>query len=404
MEQHPVPRNISSFEFHLVGDMTLRQFAYLAAGIIIAYIIYRITPLPGVIRYPLVGIVGLSGLAFAFLPIQERPLDKWLVAFIKSIYAPTQYLWEKECLIPDILIKPSLVQVRTLTPKQAEAHKDVREKLHSYMASLPSSPHQVLNTREQAYINRTLSLFGTPSSSAGYVKPAAVPIPIIQPKQTVNITPPKEKQVEPSQKATTPVAPLQPISSNMVNPPPPNKDFVELKKQLDSLASEKENLMKELALLKETRQKLEEKDIREVVKPVSQPEVKTPTIKTISPKAAVNEVGVLNIPQAPNIVIGIIKDGQKRILPNIILTIKDNKGTPLRALKTNKLGQFETATPLPNGTYLLEIEDPLKRYVFDIAQISLSGKVFQPIEITAKGEKELMREKLTKELFGNDFM
>lgn len=98
---------------------------------------------------------------------------------------------------------------------------------------------------------------------------------------------------------------------------------------------------------------------------------------------------------------GVVKDSQKRFLPNIILTVKDTKGIPIRAIKTNKLGQFATATSLPNGTYLLEVEDPLKRYVFDIAEITLSGKVFQPIVIFAKGEKELIREKLSKELFGN---
>ncbi|MBI5452341.1 hypothetical protein HY945_02675, partial [Candidatus Gottesmanbacteria bacterium] len=135
-------------------------------------------------------------------------------------------------------------------------------------------------------------------------------------------------------------------------------------------------------------------------KPKEAPEEKEPTIKTISPKKAAVEMGITNFDQHPNIITGVIKDPQKKILPNIILTIKDKNQMPLRALKTNKLGQFATATPLPNGIYFLEAEDPLKRYVFDIAEITLSGKVFLPIEITAKGEKELMREKLSKELFG----
>jgi len=60
-----------------------------------------------------------------------------------------------------------------------------------------------------------------------------------------------------------------------------------------------------------------------------------------------------------------------------------------------------TATPLQNGTYFVEAEDPMKRYTFDIAEINLSGKIFLPIEITAKGEKEKMREQLNKELFSN---
>ena len=35
METHPVPQNISSYEFRLVGDMTLKQFLYLAGGILL---------------------------------------------------------------------------------------------------------------------------------------------------------------------------------------------------------------------------------------------------------------------------------------------------------------------------------------------------------------------------------
>lgn len=129
--------------------------------------------------------------------------------------------------------------------------------------------------------------------------------------------------------------------------------------------------------------------------------VQEASIKTVSPSQTVNETGILSIPKTPNVIMGAVKDSNRHILPNIIITLKDQKGVPIRALKTNKLGQFASATALSNGTYLLEVEDPLKRYIFAIAQITLSGKVFLPIEIIAKGEKEIMREKLSKEIFGS---
>src|SRR3970282_1370757 len=103
MEQHPIPRNISSFQFHLIGDMTVRQFGYLVSGFIIGFVLYKTLPLPPLLSYPIIGAVVFSGFAFAFLPIQERPLDKWIVAFIKSILSPTQYLWQKVEDMPDIL-------------------------------------------------------------------------------------------------------------------------------------------------------------------------------------------------------------------------------------------------------------------------------------------------------------
>ncbi|EKD47460.1 MAG: hypothetical protein ACD_66C00049G0001, partial [uncultured bacterium] len=28
MEQHPVPQNVTGFQFKLIGDITLKQFAY----------------------------------------------------------------------------------------------------------------------------------------------------------------------------------------------------------------------------------------------------------------------------------------------------------------------------------------------------------------------------------------
>ena len=74
---------------------------------------------------------------------------------------------------------------------------------------------------------------------------------------------------------------------------------------------------------------------------------------------------------------------------------------PLRALKTNRLGQFAASTPLANGVYFVEIEDPRARYVFDRVQITLNGSVVPALEIIAKNQKQVNREKLVKEIFGN---
>lgn len=96
MEQHAVPRNISGFQFHLIGDMTLRQFIYLIGGVLSAFIIYKLAPFPTFVKFAFAAALAFAGFAFAFLPIAERPLDRWLLAFIKSVFAPTQYLWQKE--------------------------------------------------------------------------------------------------------------------------------------------------------------------------------------------------------------------------------------------------------------------------------------------------------------------
>ena len=66
----------------------------------------------------------------------------------------------------------------------------------------------------------------------------------------------------------------------------------------------------------------------------------------------------------------------------MVAVIYDKEGLPVRALKTNKLGQFTGSTPLPNGTYTLEVEKD--NFRFDVLQIELAGDILPPLQITAK--------------------
>lgn len=95
MEQHAIPQQISSYEFKLVGDMTLKQFLKAAVGIIIAIIINS-TKLIVVFKWPLMLLFGGLGVALAFLPFEDRPLETWITSFIKSIYSPTIFIYKKQ--------------------------------------------------------------------------------------------------------------------------------------------------------------------------------------------------------------------------------------------------------------------------------------------------------------------
>lgn len=94
MEQHPIPQNISSYQFRLVGDMTLKQFFQLAGGVLVGLIFYSL-PLLAIIRWPLAILSVIIGIGLAFFPLEERPLEKWIFAFFKSIYSPTIFYWQK---------------------------------------------------------------------------------------------------------------------------------------------------------------------------------------------------------------------------------------------------------------------------------------------------------------------
>ena len=94
MEQHPIPQQINSYEFKLVGDMTLKQFMKAAVGIVLAFVIYS-SKIVFFLKYPLMLVFGGGGLLLAFVPFQDRPLEQWVMAFIKAIYSPTIYTYRK---------------------------------------------------------------------------------------------------------------------------------------------------------------------------------------------------------------------------------------------------------------------------------------------------------------------
>ncbi len=84
----------------------------------------------------------------------------------------------------------------------------------------------------------------------------------------------------------------------------------------------------------------------------------------------------------PNIVNGVVLDDQGKIVEGAIVEIQNQEGNPIRAMRTNPLGQFQTATPLPNGYYLVLVEK--EPYQFDIIKIEAGGKIIPPLKISAK--------------------
>jgi len=100
MKQHPIPQDITNYKFHLIGSMTLKQFAELVAGAIIAFIIYS-SNLIVIVKWPLLIFVVVLAVAIAFVPIEERPLDHWIVTFIKNLWKPTKFFWRKKPQVPD---------------------------------------------------------------------------------------------------------------------------------------------------------------------------------------------------------------------------------------------------------------------------------------------------------------
>lgn len=448
MEQHPIPRNITGFQFRLIGDMTVKQFGYLIGGCIFGFVMIKL-PLPALLSWPIGIGLALLGVGLAFVPIQERPLDVWLIAFIKNVYSPTQFIWRKDNEAPAILlatISGPKTQTPTVTATQLSQYQESRKKLEAYLSTLPKTAKQTVDLHERNRLSQTSSLISnhytraplggitkpqtnpttpqafkplvkqavanipdTPTPSAKPPAPHNViqaPSPIVESPKTLST--PNNVATQPVTRLTTVVVPepqKAPPSTPESAPPStpveavkPSEEAERLKtleEQLSKLLEEKNNLASQLTSLKQQTQKEDTVTPTQFVEPQKEEQV----VKIITPNVA-KDAGFPSIPQVPNIISGIIKDGLGNLLPNILITIKDKEGTPLRALKTNKLGQFAASTPLPTGVYTIDCEDPQKRFNFAIIEITLTGDLVTPLEILARSERELHREKLMKEIFG----
>jgi len=331
-EQHAVPQNISSYQFRLVGDMTIKQFFQLAGGALIALLFYA-SPLPSFLKWPFIIFFALAGAALAFLPLQERPLEQWVVSFFRAVYSPTRFVWQKREKPIEYFQMDSGSQV-----VEANASAQKVEPGPSQAEAPKPSFLQNLEEAEKQFLNSFSSLFTLHSK-----------------------TPELENE---SQKETQ--KPLQTPEQQETVIPPQNFVAVEReKKGFEAPATQVNNLKQET--LSETLP--QEKDSSQAL------------AAQFSPAAAPPMP-----PTQPNVIVGQVMDSVKNIIEGAILEIKDPMGRPVRALKTNKAGHFLIVTPLNTGNYKVEIEK--EGYKFDPITVQAKGEIIPPIAIQAKGENK----------------
>ncbi len=128
MEQHPIPRQITSFEFKLIGFLTIKQFIYLIIFIPLGLSVYAIFPVP-ILNILLGVMVGSVGAILAFVPINDRPMEVWIKNLIKRLSSPTQYFFKKQN--PAIYFLKNLVFLND--PHRVMSHIDSQQKLSKYL-------------------------------------------------------------------------------------------------------------------------------------------------------------------------------------------------------------------------------------------------------------------------------
>lgn len=172
MDQHPVPRQITTFEFKLIGFMTLRQFIYLVLFVPMGALLFKLIPIP-LLNILVGGGVIFLGIALAFIPINDRPLDVWLKNFIRHLLSATQFIYHKE--------NPPLLYFQNLSfegdPHQIMAHVGSDEARAKYLASNPQGIPVVPATSESRHGAVAQILAAPPVQTPPPTSTASPPVP-----------------------------------------------------------------------------------------------------------------------------------------------------------------------------------------------------------------------------------
>lgn len=462
-------------EFKLIGDMTVRQFGYVASGGILCYLIYS-QNLPSIIRWSLIFFVGLTALGMAFLPMEERGMDQWVKNFFTACYSPTQRVWKggfgQRASVTDKpqkgreLLRSFGVVKKKEGPKKreeiAEIGKNLTEKvrdvrqedlsqkelvkktteiskdLDRILKRLESPKEGALSTGELRDENRRLreqmtslgkeyrrlrkreSLKKAPSDIQETVSFYQKQLETIKEKnKTLEEELKKREGVGEKEKEALGLKEYQKqidsleeenkkLNQKIANT---SKQIKDLEQETAELGRENEAGTQEIAAKERELKKLEDErnkavgstlklskelqNLKGQLAPSLRPVGTTGQVAEASSEAqtvvpgrppsvprrqpapqgggvaeeATNGAGFI-VEKIPNVINGIVKDKEEKILPGAMVIIEDEDGDPVRALKTNRLGQFVISTPLPNGIYTVKVE---------------SGGLFLPINVVVDG-------------------
>lgn len=399
MDNHPIPQDVTGFQFKLIGDMTIKQFAYLAGGIVVAYVFF-VLPLYSLIKLPLVFGSTCLGIALAFIPLEGRPLDLMLFNYLRALFTPNIYLFQKKGWSFDfpLLHKKNLGKRAKNLPSVSS-----KKKLKVFLQALHQKEQTKLDEKEMTFLASVSAIFNgktlpTPS-------PQLSTFEELNPKPIFTENNEADKQIEQDEKIKKALeeetilikkeldeAKIQEQKKpGAVSAEELHQKILNLEKQLNETLAQKDMFEKELLTLK---QKINSQNPKSLSQNRPQPQLQvTPNVRKVSQDMG-KKVGLPIMPEAPNIIAGIVKDSRGNVLPNILIEVKDSEGNPVRAFKTSGLGQFISSTPLVNGTYTLEFEDPKETNKFDLISITATGELLSPLEVISTDEREELRKML----------
>jgi hypothetical protein len=418
MENHPIPQDVTGFQFKLIGNMTVKQFAYVAVGVVLSVIFYY-APLLFVIKIPFIILFSSVGVALAFLPLDGRPLDVMLSQFLRALFLPNQYIYAKEGI--DLSFSFPIHTVSNSTKVTPKANDIRRKKALAHLLAQKSHTKSHLDEKENSFLSDLFSNKSQPAahqptvqdlaSSSGHAGGADISGPSV----VIPITPiayPDEKKSDSEQKLDHDPEKIEEIlkeeavkakkaleeaelEETAADATPQATDeaherFLVLQKQLAEITNQQKVVEEEIKRMQAERTTLPP---QETYTPQADTEINEEHVKKISPLQA-KAKGILHAPDTPNVIVGIVQDPRGNMLSHILVEIRDQDGSPVRAFKTNELGQFATATPLSNGTYTMVFEDPQGKQQFDTIELVCTGQLLPPMEVVSHDEREELRRAL----------
>jgi hypothetical protein len=390
MENHPIPQDVTGFQFKLIGSMTLKQFGYLGTGVVLAAL-FLYSPMVWYLKLILVPLLAISGVSLAFLPIEGRPVDLMARYFITAILRPNQYFYQKvggTLSFTELNLQPLAPQA-TNTPNVAaknepQTHKKEAQLL-TYLYDTAGETTNPLDQRENQFV------------SALFAQPMPVPTAQAYPlsgQTTQNISGPNTLPIQNQQQIqkTPAFSPTQSVPSEQVPPvqTQPNEPIPTLLTQEHPF----QGITPQPAVISSQPNATNQQYVNapgftmQPVPPATFVQV-VPTVPDTQPS-----VKKLTGMEFPNLVMGIVKDSRGNMLSGILVEVKNSEGESVRAFKTNTLGQFASATQLTNGTYTIVFEDPKGQHKFDTVQVEANGSVLTPLTIISIDAREELRRSL----------
>ena len=328
----------------------------------------------------------------AFLPIEERPLDHWIITFIRAMYRPTQFFWKREATIPEVFNF-------TVNKNTTEAEFEIdlgpvkKERIKEYLTSVPSTvdPY-AFEPSDVQRMSAILDSFASVPTVQAQIEPAKVRKPQLEvrvrslrPQQQENVVYQTAADGSDTTRADGRLTAVD-ADAALIEMYQQRKQLSKQQKQVSEVAQEIAVPETENIHIVDPTQVLSSENPGQTAAVDDTQMAYSDEQAQYSDTVAAQGETQFNVnlpfpepPTEPNKLVGMVLSPTNELITNAIVEILKADGTVARAVKTNALGQFFVTTPLESGQYVLVAEkDGLQ---FEPKQLELNGAIVKPIEI-----------------------